>query len=141
MTILVLCTTSARLAWLLADRAQALLVDYLRESKATDVQIGVVIFGRASEAVSPLRTVDMLVATTAWESRTHGVTSRAPAVLGARFGRAMQVHPDCAWEGAYGTLNSCWYQNAFISNPQPTKAMYDAVQEMHPKTFIICFLL
>ena len=31
--------------------------------------------------------------------------------------------------------------NAFISDPQPTKAMWDAVQDMHPKTLSCCFVL
>ena len=31
--------------------------------------------------------------------------------------------------------------NAFINDPQPTKAMWDAVQEMHPKTLSCCFVL
>ena len=31
--------------------------------------------------------------------------------------------------------------NAFINDPQPTKAMYDAVQDMHPKTLSACFVL
>ena len=31
--------------------------------------------------------------------------------------------------------------NAFISDPQPTKAMWDAVQDMHPKTLSACFVL
>ena len=31
--------------------------------------------------------------------------------------------------------------NAFINDPQPTKAMYDAVQDMHPKTLSCCFVL
>ena len=31
--------------------------------------------------------------------------------------------------------------NAFISDPQPTKAMWDAVQDMHAKTLSCCFVL
>ena len=31
--------------------------------------------------------------------------------------------------------------NAFINDPQPTKAMWDAVQDMHPKTLSCCFVL
>ena len=31
--------------------------------------------------------------------------------------------------------------NAFITNPQPTKEMYDAVQAMHPKTLSACFII
>ena len=31
--------------------------------------------------------------------------------------------------------------NAFINDPQPTKEMYDAVQDMHPKTLSVCFVL
>ena len=31
--------------------------------------------------------------------------------------------------------------NAFINEPQPTKAMWDAVQDMHPKTLSCCFVL
>ena len=31
--------------------------------------------------------------------------------------------------------------NAFINDPQPTKAMYDAVQDMHPKTLSASFVL
>ena len=31
--------------------------------------------------------------------------------------------------------------NAFIREPQPTKEMYDAVQNMHPKTLSACFII
>ena len=31
--------------------------------------------------------------------------------------------------------------NAFISDPQPTKAMHDAVQDMHPKILSACFVI
>ena len=31
--------------------------------------------------------------------------------------------------------------NAFINDPQPTKDMWDAVQDMHPKTLSCCFVL
>ena len=31
--------------------------------------------------------------------------------------------------------------NAFINDPQPTKETYDAVQDMHPKTRSVCFVL
>ena len=31
--------------------------------------------------------------------------------------------------------------NAFIREPQPTKEMYDAVQDMHPKTLSACFII
>ena len=31
--------------------------------------------------------------------------------------------------------------NAFIRAPKPTKEMYDAVQDMHPKTLSMCFIV
>ena len=31
--------------------------------------------------------------------------------------------------------------NAFIREPKPTKEMYDAVQDMHPKTLSACFIV
>ena len=31
--------------------------------------------------------------------------------------------------------------NAFIREPKPTKEMYDAVQNMHPKTLSACFII
>ena len=31
--------------------------------------------------------------------------------------------------------------NAFIREPKPTEEMYDAVQNMHPKTFSSCFII
>ena len=31
--------------------------------------------------------------------------------------------------------------NAFINDPQPTKAMWDAVEDMHPKTLRCSFVL
>ena len=31
--------------------------------------------------------------------------------------------------------------NSFINDPQPTKDMWDAVQDMHPKTLSCCFVL
>ena len=31
--------------------------------------------------------------------------------------------------------------NAFITDPKPTKEMYDALQAMHPKTLSACFLV
>ena len=31
--------------------------------------------------------------------------------------------------------------NAFMCEPQPTKEMYDAVQDMHPKTLSACFII
>ena len=31
--------------------------------------------------------------------------------------------------------------NAFINDPQPTKEKYYAVQDMHPKTLSVCFVL
>ena len=31
--------------------------------------------------------------------------------------------------------------NAFITDPKPTKEMYDVVQDMHPKTLSGCFII
>ena len=33
------------------------------------------------------------------------------------------------------------HHNHFIREPQPTKEMYDAVQDMHPKTLSACFII
>ena len=66
-----------------AHRVQALLVDYLRAKHGENVPIGVVTFGRVSGTVSALRMLGMPVATATLESRSHGVTSRTRAVLGA----------------------------------------------------------